>query len=270
MNINVWLAPAKINLFLHILGRRADNYHELQTAYQFLDYCDELTFRVREDRQIKLNSTIENDLVLRAARLLQERGGTSLGADISLTKRIPIGGGLGGGSSDAATTLLALNKLWDINLPETQLLELGLKLGADVPVFIQGKAAFAEGIGEKLTPISIPEPWYVVLAPPQNISTAEFFSAPELTRNTRPITIQEFLAGKTRTHNDFEPLLKKLCPVVAEALDWLNHFAPARLTGSGGCVFATVETKAQAHKIAENVPKQFKAFVAKGVNCLKR
>lgn len=265
--MNIWLSPAKINLFLHILGRRPDGYHELQTIFQFLDYHDELCLESRIDPQIQLTTSmsLENNIVLKAARLLQQVSGTSLGANIILNKRIPIGGGLGGGSSNAATTLIALNQLWQLNLPESDLLELGLQLGADVPVFIKGKAAWAEGIGEKLSPIQLPEPWYVVLSPPQIVSTAEIFSAVELTRNTRPITIQEFLEGRTR--NDFEPLVRKRYPQIGNAIDWLNRYAPAKLTGSGSSVFAEVATKKEAEKIVAEVPQPLTAFMAKGMNC---
>lgn len=265
--MRTWLSPAKINLFLHIIGRRPDGYHELQTVFQFLDYYDELDFQVRSDSQIQLSSQIpiENNIILKAAQLLQQVSETTLGADITLHKRIPMGGGLGGGSSNAATTLLALNHLWQLKLPEAKLHELGLKLGADVPVFIKGKAAWAEGIGEKLSPVLLPEPWYVVVLPTQAVSTAEIFSAVELTRNTRPITIQEFLEGETR--NDFEPLVRKRYPEIGRAIDWLNQYASARLTGSGSSVFAEVATKKEAEQIVAKIPQPFKAFMAKGLNC---
>lgn len=266
MNNPIWRAPAKINLFLHIIGRRADGYHELQTVFQFLDYYDELSFEVRTDGQINLNSTIEKNLVLQAAKLLQQVSNTTLGADITLHKRIPIGGGLGGGSSDAATTLIALNQLWELNFEESFLLELAIKLGADVPVFIKGEAAWAEGLGEKLSPITLPEPWYVVIVPPHPISTTEFFSAPELTRNTRPITIQDFLEGKALLRNDFEPLIRNRYPQIANAFDWLNQYAKAQLTGSGGCIFAEFKTKTEAQLVIAEIPKPFTGFVAKGLN----
>lgn len=263
----IWPSPAKINLFLHIIGRRADGYHNLQTIFQFLDYGDELSFKLRSDDKIELTTSspelaTENNLILRAAHLLRRNG---LGVAIHLEKHLPIGGGLGGGSSNAATTLVALNKLWHLDLSSAELLSYGLQLGADVPIFINAKAAWAEGVGEQFTPITIAEPWYVVLVPPHPVSTAEFFSADELTRNTRPITIREFLDGSA-TRNDFEPLARKRYPMVALALDWLNQSAPARLTGSGGCVFAAMSTEQEAQAIAAQAPKPLSAFIAKGLN----
>lgn len=262
-------APAKLNLFLHIVGRRSDGYHNLQTVFQLLDYCDELTFQYRDDGQIHLHDASSEippaqNLIMRAAHLLQKIMPTSLGADIYLDKKIPIGGGLGGGSSNAATTLLALNHLWQLHLPLTRLAELGLALGADIPVFIHGHSAWAEGVGEKLQAVDLPESWFVVLIPPCQISSAEFFSHPQLTRDTPPITISRFLQG--HGHNDFEALARKLYPEVATALDWLSHYAPARLTGSGSCVFATVADELSAKQIIEQIPSGFRGFIAKAVN----
>lgn len=262
-----YLSPAKLNLFLHIIGQRADGYHLLQTVFQLLDYYDELTFTLRDDQQINLTCNIneinnENNLVLRAAHLLKQQQGV----DIHLHKNIPMGGGLGGGSSNAATTLIALNHLWQLQLSTQELLALGLKLGADVPVFIQGQSAWAEGIGEVLVPIELPERWFVVLAPPVLVSTPKLFSDNELTRNTSPIKIQEFLEG-AETQNDCEVVCSKRYPEVAAALTWLNQFAPARLTGTGGCVFAAVKNEQTAKQIAEQIPKPFTGFYAKGINC---
>lgn len=267
----LWPAPAKLNLFLHITGQRHDGYHEIQTVFQFLDFYDELFFNIRSDHQIILKNPIagiadQENLVIKAAQKLQSVSKNTGGVNIFLRKHIPIGSGLGGGSSNAATTLVALNKLWKLNLSQTELLQLGLELGADVPVFINGHAAWAEGIGDKLTPINLPEVWHVVIIPPVAISTAKIFSATELTRNTGPITIHQFLAHQPVTHNDCEPLVKKLYPAVAEALDWLSQFAPAKLTGTGSCVFASLETQEEACAIVEKVPKSFRAFSAKGIN----
>lgn len=262
------LAPAKLNLFLHILGRRPDGYHSLQTVFQFLDYGDDLEFSLREDGKINLISSVNitNNLILKAAHLLQELAPTRLGIDIKLIKRIPLGGGLGGGSSDAATVLVTLNHLWQLNLPRSELLNLGLQLGADVPVFIQGQAAWAEGIGEKLSPLDLNEPWYLILSPPCSIPTAEIFSTPELTRNTRPITIGNFLEDNVLTRNDFEPIVRRDYPMVAQGLDWLNQFGEGKLSGSGSSVFLALPSELEAKRIAEQTPKLFKAIIAKGLN----
>lgn len=262
-------APAKLNLFLHITGQRLDGYHTLQTAFQFLDYCDELTFEIRDDDKIHLTDKLpgvatEDNIIWRAANLLQQTTQCKFGADIKLKKHIPMGGGLGGGSSDAATTLLALNHLWQTHLSKKQLAELGLQLGADVPVFIHGKAAFAEGIGEVLQFITPPEPWYLVLVPDCQISTAEIYRAPELTRNTAPITIRQFL--DRGGHNDCEPVVRKRYPAVERALDWLAQYAPAKMTGTGACVFASFAAHQQALTIAAQVPKHLHSFVARGLN----
>src|SRR5882757_6516443 len=241
---SVWPAPAKLNLFLHVLGRRPDGYHELQTCFQFIDLCDEITIEVRADGQIRRALDIPGlpesaDLCLRAAHALQEATGSPLGADIRLRKRIPIGGGLGGGSSDAATCLVALNELWELNLPTKELAAMGLKLGADVPVFVHGRVAWAEGVGERLTPLYPPlapvEPNYLILKPNVFVSTAEVFQDPELTRNSATITIHGFLASGGR--NDCLGVVRRRYPEVAHALDWLSLFGSARLTGTGACVF---------------------------------
>ncbi len=264
-----WPAPAKLNLFLHIVGRRDDGYHLLQTLFQFLDYGDELQFAVRNDGVIRRISEVDgvaeaDDLVVRAARLLQSASGTGLGADIRLEKHLPMGGGLGGGSSDAATTLVVLNQLWQTGLSSDELAGLGLQLGADVPVFVRGHAAWAEGVGEQLTPVSLPEPWFLVIAPAVHVATGAIFCDPELTRDCRPITIRDFLSGSGV--NVFEPLVRRRYPEVDEAWRWLDQFAPARLTGSGGCVFASFDSEQQAREVLGRLPSGWWGFVARGCN----
>jgi 4-diphosphocytidyl-2-C-methyl-D-erythritol kinase len=268
-----WPAPAKLNLFLHILGRRADGYHELQTCFQFVDLCDEISFDLREDGRIRRTSDMADvaedaDLCVRAARLLQTAAGCRWGADLSVLKRIPVGGGLGGGSSDAATCLVALNRLWKLRWPVDDLAALGLKLGADVPVFIRGRAAWAEGIGERLTalypPLAPPEVNYLILKPNIGVSTAEVFQDPELTRNSAPITIHGFLASGGR--NDCLGVVRRRYPEVARALDWLSEFGSARLTGTGACVFLTCETNDLRQEIMRRLPPGLQAFLARGQN----
>jgi 4-diphosphocytidyl-2-C-methyl-D-erythritol kinase len=270
---SLWPAPAKLNLFLHVLGRRADGYHELQSCFQFVDLCDEITIQVRADGQIRRTAEIpgvaqDADLCIRAARALRQASGASLGADISLLKRIPIGGGLGGGSSDAATCLVALNRLWGINWPASKLAELGLKLGADVPVFVHGRAAWAEGVGERLTPLYPPlapaETNYLILKPNVFVSTAEVFQDPELTRNSPPITIHGFLASGGR--NDCLGVVRRRYPEVARALDWLSLFGSARLTGTGACVFLACETMDLGREIMSKLPPGIEGFLARGLN----
>lgn len=268
-NRTLWPAPAKLNLFLHVTGRRADGYHQLQTVFQFLDIADQIQLQVRPGGDIRRtrpldNVTEEQDLSLRAARLLQAEAGVTQGVDIQLEKHLPMGGGLGGGSSDAATVLVALNHLWEIGFSEDRLAELGLELGADVPVFVRGRAAWAEGIGDQLTPITPPEPWYLVLVPPVTVSTAEIFSAPELTRHTPPIRIPDFLAGAGG--NDCEAVVRGRYPVVGQYLDWLSQFGRARLTGTGGCVFVAFPTHAAAQRAREQLPDGWRGFVAQGRN----
>jgi 4-diphosphocytidyl-2-C-methyl-D-erythritol kinase len=270
---SVWPAPAKLNLFLHILGRRPDGYHELQSCFQFIDLCDEITIEVRADGQIRRALDIPGlpesaDLCLRAAHALKEATGSPFGADIGLLKRIPIGGGLGGGSSDAATCLVALNDLWELNLPIDDLAALGLKLGADVPVFVRGRVAFAEGVGERLTPLYPPlapaEPNYLILKPNVFVSTAAVFQDPELTRNSAPITIHGFLASGGR--NDCLGVVRRRYPEVARALDWLSLFGSARLTGTGACVFLACETMDLGQEIMRKMPRDFVGFLARGLN----
>lgn len=262
-------APAKLNLMLHILGRREDGYHELQTLFQFLDHGDELGFALREDGVIRLHTEIggvphDSNLIVRAARQLQAQSGTSLGADIWLDKRLPMGGGIGGGSSDAATTLLGLDHLWQLDWNEDRLAALGLSLGADVPVFVRGRAAFAEGVGEKLTPVELPEPWFLVAVPQVLVSTAEVFSDPELTRDTPPIKVRSLLEGGGR--NDCQPVVEKRYSAVRNALILLNKFVPARLTGTGACVFGSFPNRDDADKVARQLPATLPSFVAQGAN----
>jgi 4-diphosphocytidyl-2-C-methyl-D-erythritol kinase len=264
-----WPAPAKLNLFLHITGRRPDGYHELQTLFQFLGWADWLYFAINRDGTISRGAgpvqvPEDRDLCLRAARLLQQETDCRLGATIYLDKRLPLGGGLGGGSSDAATTLRVLNREWQLGMSIKELSGLGLRLGADVPVFVQGQAALAEGIGEQLTPADPAEPWYVIIDPAVNVSTASVFSAPELTRDTPRQTIPDLLSGATR--NDCEAVVRRGFPEVAAALDWLNGCAPARMTGSGGCVFAAFASQAEADAVAARVPRPWTGHVARGVN----
>ncbi|MEI7036011.1 4-(cytidine 5'-diphospho)-2-C-methyl-D-erythritol kinase [Fulvimonas yonginensis] len=265
----VWPAPAKLNLFLRILGRRADGYHELQTVFRLLDWGDELRLRVRADGDVVRTNALpgvpaEADLAVRAARLLQAETGTTAGAEIALDKRLPMGGGLGGGSSDAASVLVALNHLWGCGLDEDALAGLGRRLGADVPVFVRGRSAWAEGIGERLAPVALPRRWYVVLDPGEHVPTAALFQAPELTRNAPPATISSFASGET-AENAFEPVVRARHPKVAAALDWLSRFGRARLSGSGGCVFLETASLAQARKVVRRCPPAFVAQLAEGV-----
>lgn len=267
--MTTWPAPAKLNLFLHIVGRRPDGYHLLQTVFQFIDFCDTLTFLPRDDGRITRGSgpvdvPAEQDLTVRAARLLQQQAGVSAGVDIQITKRLPMGAGLGGGSSDAATTLVALNRLWNIGWETECLAALGLRLGADVPVFVRGRAAWGEGIGEVLTPLDLPEPWYLLLIPPVKVSTAAIFSAADLTRDTPPITISDFLSGRGR--NDCEALVRRAYPEIDRALSWLSEHATARLTGTGSALFASFDTEAAARALLAEVPTTWQGVVARGMN----
>jgi len=251
-SLSAWPAPAKLNLFLHVLGRRTDGYHLLQTVFQLLDIGDTVHLRTRADGRIeRLNPLTgvppEQDLCVRAARLLQEEAGCSLGADIALDKRIPMGGGLGGGSSNAATVLLALNRMWNLHWPLAQLAQLGLRLGADVPVFVHGENAWAEGVGERLTPVVLPLQHYVVICPGISVPTREIFADPELTRSTPPITIRDFLAGLGR--NDLELVVRRRFSAVDVLLGWLNQFGAARMTGSGASVFLAVRDRAAAQAV---------------------
>ena len=266
-------APAKLNLFLHITGRRADGYHRLQSIFQFLDHGDEIRLSLREDGEIRRVHELcgvpaDHDLSIRAARLLQADTGTRLGADIEVRKKLPMGGGLGGGSSDAATVLAGLNHLWGLALSPERLAGLGLKLGADVPIFLYGHAAWAEGVGEKLEAVDPPEPWYVVINPGVQVSTAEVFNDPDLTRDCPPITIRRFPSRELQ--NVCEPVVRKRYPEVDKALNWLAEIGETaeqvRMTGTGGCVFASFEREARAREVLALVPDAWQAFVAKGMN----
>lgn len=264
-----WPAPAKLNLMLRIVGRRPDGYHLLQSVFRFIDFSDRIAFRVRSDGQVRRSLGNESvpesdDLMVRAARLLQQAAGTSQGVDISLVKRIPMGAGLGGGSSDAATVLVALNRLWGVDFSRGRLAELGLTLGADVPVFIRGQAAWAEGVGERLTPLQLPVAWYLVLVPSCHVSTAVVFNDPELTRNAPRTTIRDFLAGGRG--NDCLPVVLNHYPDVAEAVRWLGEFAEPRLTGTGGAVFAEFGQEEAARELLQRVPERYQAFVAQGLD----
>ena len=269
-----WPAPAKLNLMLRIIGRRSDGYHELQTVFQFLGHTDRLAFRVRDDGRIQRETDLpgvpeQDDLTVRAARLLQENcsgvpGSGSLGVDIRLQKRLPMGGGLGGGSSDAATVLVALNRLWGCNQETKELARLGLKLGADVPIFVNGNAAWAEGVGERLQPVDLAQPWYLVVVPQVHVSTAEIFQAPELTRNSSTITIRAFIAGDRR--NDCLPVVRERYPQVAQVMQWLADYTQPQLTGTGACVFGAFDSKVEADTVLQALPGSWKGFVARGLN----
>jgi len=261
-------APAKLNLFFNIVGRRADGYHELQTVFQLLDFCDSLEFEP-VDAGIyvdcaELDLPAESNLVFLAARRLQQETGFAGGIRIRLHKRIPAGAGLGGGSSDAATTLAGLNLLWDLEFADAELAAIGLALGADVPVFLYGRSAWAEGIGDRLQPIDLPKKWFVVVDPGCSVSTAEIFARPDLTRHGTPITIARFLQrGST---NVCEDVVRRLYPPVDRACRWLSQWGPARMTGTGACVFLAVESEAEARGIEAVVPPEWTAFVAEGMN----
>lgn len=262
-------APAKLNLFLHVTGRRADGYHLLQTVFRFIDFADTLHFSLRADAEVRHLNPLpgvpaENDLTVRAARLLQAETGCRLGVDIRIDKRLPMGGGLGGGSSDAATTLIALNRLWQLGLGRERLQQLGLSLGADVPVFVFGRNAFAEGVGEALAPINLPSPWYVVLMPQVEVPTAKIFAAEALTRNTLPIRMAAFPDVLTR--NDLQPVVCEMFPQVQKAIEWLSQFAEAKMTGSGACVFAEFDSQQSAQSVLESAPAEFKGVVARGLD----
>ena len=267
-------SPAKLNLFLHITGRRADGYHELQTLFQFLDFGDELTFTLTPEQPgIRLADPIpgvpdDDNLIIRAANALASRTiGTLSGVTIHLTKRLPMGGGLGGGSSNAATTLVGLNHLWRLGLSEDQLADIGLTLGADVPVFVRGRAAIGEGVGEILTPANPSEDWYVVLKPDCEINTGKIFSEQGLTRDTPKMKIRPAFEGDaSRYRNDCEDTVRELYPEVNQSLEWLAQFGPARLTGTGACIFGRFPTESAARIIWESKPSGITGFVAKGVN----
>ena len=266
-----WPAPAKLNLFLRVLARRSDGYHDLQTAFRLLDWGDEVRIRLREDSGLHRmpggagGIPEADDLIMKAARLLQERTGSLMGADLGVVKRIPMGGGFGGGSSDAATVLVALDTLWQTRLGEDQLAELGLQLGSDVPVFVRGRNAWAEGRGERLTPVGLPPAWYVLAAPPVHVSTAELFQAPELTRDAAPATIADLISG-VALGNAFEPVLRRREPAVDSTLAELARHGQARLTGSGCGCFIEVATQAEALRIQSELPRSLNAWVAAGAD----
>lgn len=268
-----WPAPAKLNLFLHVTGRRENGYHELQTIFQFLDYGDELEFEINETGDLRHAKVLpgiepEKELSLLAARALQREGGTRLGATIYIQKRLPAGGGLGGGSSDAATTLIVLNKLWGLGLSRQRLAEIGLTLGADVPVFIFGQAAWAEGVGEQLTPVELEEPWYLVICPNVSVSTGAIFSDPELTRDSPAITIRAFREGASR--NDLQNLVRRRYPEVDQVLTRMEQDGQPRMTGSGACVFMEVDGREQGEQLLaamlDEMPDGTTGFVAKSQN----
>ncbi len=264
-----WPAPAKLNLFLHVVGRRADGYHDLQTLFRLIDRQDTLKFAPRKDAAVRLATPIpgvceSDELAVRAARLLQDHSAISHGVDISVVKRIPMGGGLGGGSSDAATALVALNTLWDLGLSRSQLSALGRKLGADVPFFLAGANAFGEGIGERLTTVPARPAWFVVLVPPVAVPTREIFTDPGLTANTKTITISSFSAGFGR--NDLEPVVRRRYPIVAAHLSWLSEFGDARLSGSGACVFAEFAAESQARAVLARMPAGMSGFAVPGLD----
>ena len=265
-----WPAPGKLNLFLHVVGRRADGYHLLQTAFQFIDLADDIRLFRRPPGVVERLGELpgvaaDDDLVVRAARLLaRETGHHGSGVAIEVTKRLPMGGGVGGGSSDAATVLVALNEVWRLSLPGDRLAELGLALGADVPVFVGGRACWGEGVGERLTPMEPPEHWYVLVHPGVAVATADVFKAPELTRDSPAITIRGFLT--TGGRNDCEPVVRRRFPAVAEALDWLDRFGPARLTGTGACVYAAVAGEAGARDVLARLPARWTGWAVRGLN----
>jgi 4-diphosphocytidyl-2-C-methyl-D-erythritol kinase len=266
----VWPAPAKLNLFLHLVGRRDDGYHLLQTVFQLLDWGDEVRLRVRDDGAIRRVDPLpgvadEADLGVRAASALKDASGCGLGAEIAIDKRVPIGGGLGGGSSDAATVLVALNALWNTGLDEDALATIGARLGADVPVFVRGRSAWAEGVGEILAPLALPERWYLVVDPGVSVPTRELFQVPELTRNSPQLTIPLFVSGAP-TGNAFLPVVRGRFPAVAAALDWLRPFGEARLSGSGGCVFAAFPSREAGAAALAEIPGGIRAWLARGVD----
>lgn len=271
-----FFAPAKLNLFLHVVGRRDDGYHLLQSVFRLINYGDTIYLQLRHDGLIKRDGDFpgvpeSQDLTLRAARLLKPFAVPAAGVTIRIDKRLPIGGGVGGGSSDAATVLLALNRLWNLNLSRNDLQQLALSLGADVPVFVFGQSAFAEGVGERLQRVALPAAWYVVLTPPEHIATAAVFAAPELTRNTPALTIAPFSAGDptpdmAKLHNDLQPVVVARYPSVGRYLAWLDQYADARMTGSGACVFAAFSDENAANRVLQDLPADMQGFVAQGLD----
>jgi 4-diphosphocytidyl-2-C-methyl-D-erythritol kinase len=264
-----WPAPAKLNLFLHVVGRRADGYHLLQTVFRLIDLCDTIEFAPRADGEVGLATPLAgvpegDDLAVRAARSLRDAAGVTAGATIRVEKRIPIGGGLGGGSSDAATTLIALNELWGARLPGSELARLAVGLGADVPFFLLGRNAFAEGIGEVLTPLDLAPAWYVVITPQVAVSTREIFASNALTRNTKPLKITAFFPGIGA--NDLEVETCRRYPQVAAALDWLKTYGDARMSGSGSSVFAAFGSEGEARAVAARIPGEWRGVAVRGLD----
>ena len=272
-----WPAPAKLNRFLHITGRRADGFHNLQTIFQFIDFCDELDFTLRDDGEITLLNAVEgvadqDNLVVRAAMLLQQHSGTQTGVDIAIRKILPMGGGLGGGSSDAATVLVALNQLWQTGLSQQALMQLGLQLGADVPVFVHARAVWAEGVGEKFTDVALDEAWFCVIVPAVNVATAAIFADAELTRDSRPVNLQDFIDGNTG--NDCQAVVCQHYPQVELVLSWMREhidqqpgcIIKSQMTGTGACVFAGFRTQQDAVEIKQQLPEGWTALVAQGQN----
>ena len=269
VNKDWWPSPAKLNLFLHILGRYDNGYHKLQSLFQMLDYGDKLAFDINHTGTIAMSTPLkgvkdEDNLIIRAAKLLAAQTKTKLGAHISLEKCLPMGGGIGGGSSNAATTLVALNALWGTRLSVHQLADIGLQLGADVPIFVRGETAFAEGVGEQITPAPQPEQWFLVANPNVHISTGEIFTAQELTRNTPSMDWADYKFEETR--NDCQQLVVNRYPEVAKLLQWLVHYAPSRMTGTGACVFAPFSDESLANDVQGKLSSSWQSFVAKGVN----
>ena len=265
-------APAKLNLFLHVLGRRPDGYHSLQSVFTLIDRMDRLRFRVRSDGAVRRVSELAGvpeaeDLVVRAALLLKDASGSPLGADIEVEKSIPMGGGLGGGSTDAATTLMALDRLWETGFGPEALAELAVGLGADIPFFLFGGAAWAEGTGDELRALELPPRWYVVLAPPVEVPTRDIFQAPELTRNTEPLKMEDFSAQAPgpRFRNDLEAVVIARYPQVRQHLEWLSVHGEARMTGSGACVFAGFDSREAAERVLQALPRGMSGFVAQGL-----
>ena len=278
-------APAKLNLFLHVVGRQADGYHELQTVFQFVDLADRVRIARRADgllrRTVAIPGVAEaDDLVIRAAQLLRDEFGIDEGVDIAVEKRIPLGGGLGGGSSDAASTLVGLNRLWNLGLDAERMAALAVRLGADVPVFVRGVASWAEGVGERLVPLDLERPWYVLIVLPFAVSTADVFRAPALTRSTPRFRISQLLPSRegnpdspvriepllAATHNDCEPVVRAMHPPVGEAVDWLSQYSRGRMTGTGATAFAPFDTRAHALEVASKVPAPWRGLVARGLN----
>jgi len=266
---DVWPAPAKLNLMLRIVGRRDDGYHLLQSVFQFLDFGDSLQFEVNDTGEVRRASDLtgvagDEDLTVRAARLLQKESGCRQGVDIRVEKRTPMGGGLGGGSSDAATTLVALNHLWELKLSDDELAALGVRLGADVPVFVRGFAAWAEGVGEQLQPIELPESLFLVITPNCHVDTGEVFSAPELTRNAARKTIADFFSGEFG--NTCEQVVRNRYPAVDEAMRWLSSYGEARMTGTGASIFTVFDDRERAQQVYKLAADRYRVFLARGRN----